>query len=90
MLRDPQIQCLFFFEFNEKIKRLLCIVSNKYRRAQQSKNTLVLKNEFNLTEDQLHVDKVFLLPHIVCSESYVKAFQYKVLKGATSQYFELF
>ena len=27
-------------------------------------------------EDQL--EKVFFLPHIVCSESYVKAFQYKV------------
>ena len=27
-------------------------------------------------EDQL--EKVFLLPHIVCSESYVKAFQYNV------------
>ena len=46
------------------------------RRAQLSKNALVLKNEFNLMEDQL--EKVFLLPHIVCSESYVKAFQYKV------------
>ena len=49
------------------------------RRAQLSKNALVLKNEFNLTEDQLK--KVFLLPHIVCSESYVKAFQYKVLNS---------
>ena len=39
------------------------------RRAQLSKNALVLKNEFNLMEDQL--EKVFLLPHIVCSESYV-------------------
>ena len=28
-------------------------------------------------EDQL--EKVFLLPHIVCFESYVKTFQYKVL-----------
>ena len=47
------------------------------RRAQLSKNTLVLKNDFNLTEDQL--EKVFLLPHIVCFESYAKAFHYKVL-----------
>ena len=49
------------------------------RRAQLSKNALVLKNDFNLTEDQL--EKVFLLPVIlyVLSEHYVKAFQYKVL-----------
>ena len=49
------------------------------RRAQLSKNALVFKNEFNLTEDQL--EKVFLLPHIICSESYVKASQYKVLNS---------
>ena len=34
------------------------------RRAQLSKNALVLKNDFNMTEDQL--EKAFLLPHIVC------------------------
>ena len=49
------------------------------KRAQLSKNAIVLKNEFNLTEDQL--EKVFILPRIVCSESYVKAFQYKVLNS---------
>ena len=49
------------------------------RRAQLSTNALVLKNDFNLTEDQL--EKVFLLPHMVCFESYVKAFQYKVLNS---------
>ena len=47
------------------------------RRAQLSKNALVLKNDFNLTEDQL--EKVFLLPHMVCFESFVEAFQYKIL-----------
>jgi len=47
------------------------------RRAQLSKNALVLKHDFDLTENQL--EKVFLLPRIVCFESYVKAFQYKVL-----------
>ena len=40
------------------------------RRAQLSKNALVLKNDLNLTEDQL--EKVFLLPQIVCFEPYVK------------------
>ena len=49
------------------------------RRAQLSKHALVLKNDFNLTEDQL--EKVFLLPHMVCFDSYVKAFQYKVLNS---------
>ena len=49
------------------------------RRAPLSENALVLKNNFNLTEDQL--EKEFLLPHILCLESYVKAFQYKVLNS---------
>ena len=47
------------------------------KKAKFSNNSLVLKRDFNLNEDQLR--KVFLLPHIVCSEAYVKAFQYKVL-----------
>ena len=47
------------------------------KKAQFSNNSLVLKRDFNLNEDQLR--EVFLLPHIVCSEAYVKAFQYKVL-----------
>ena len=54
------------------------------RRAQLSKNALDLKNDFNLTEDQ--PKRVFLLPHIVCFESYVKAFQYKVLNSILHVY----
>ena len=57
------------------------------RRAQLSKNALVLKNDFNLTEEQL--EKVFLLPHIICFESYVKAFQYKVLNSILYTNFKL-
>lgn len=49
------------------------------KKAQLSKNTSALKRDFNLTEDQL--EKAFLLPHIICSEFYVKAFQYKVLNS---------
>ena len=45
------------------------------KKAKFSKNSLILKRDFNLSEDQL----VFILPHIVCSEPYVKAFHYKVL-----------
>ena len=40
---------------------------------------LVLKRDFSLNEDQLR--KVFLLPHMVCSEAYLKASQYKVLNS---------
>ena len=47
------------------------------KKARFSNNSLVLKRDFSLNEDQL--SKVFLLPHMVCSEAYVKAFQYKVL-----------
>ena len=49
------------------------------KKAQLSKNTSALKRDFNLTEDQL--EKAFLLPHIICSEFYVKAFQYKALNS---------
>jgi len=47
------------------------------KKAQLSNSSLALKRDLNVTEDELR--KVFLLPHIVCSEAYVKAFQYKVL-----------
>ena len=46
------------------------------KKAKFSNSSLVLKRDFSLNEDQLR--KVFLLPHMVCSEAYVKAFQYKV------------
>ena len=49
------------------------------KKAQFSKNSLFLKRDFNLNEDQL--EEVFFMPHIVCSEPYVKAFQYKVLNS---------
>ena len=49
------------------------------KNAQFSKHSLVLKRDFNLSEDQL--ERVFILPHIVCSEPYVKTFQYKVLNS---------
>ena len=43
------------------------------KKAEFSSNSFVLKRGYNLNEDQLR--KVFLLPHTVCSEAYVKAFQ---------------
>ena len=42
------------------------------KKAKFSNNSLILKRDFSLNEDQLR--KVFLLPHKVCSEAYVKAF----------------
>ena len=42
------------------------------KKAKFSNNSLVLKRDFSLNEDQLRI--VFLLPHMVCSEAYVKAF----------------
>ena len=51
----------------------------KSKKAQYPNVSSVLKRDFNLTEDQL--EKVFLLPHTVCSEPYVNAFQYKVLNS---------
>ena len=40
------------------------------KKAQFSTYSLVLKRDFNLSDDQL--EKAFLLPHIICSEAYVK------------------
>ena len=44
-----------------------------------SKNSKHLCQDFNLNQDQLK--KVFLLPHEVAFEPYLKAFQYKVLNS---------
>ena len=47
--------------------------------AQCPKNSKYLCQDFNLTQDSLK--KVFLLPHEVAFEPYLKAFQYKVLSS---------
>ena len=47
--------------------------------AHYPKNSKHLCQDFNLNKDQLK--KVFLLPHEVALEPYVKAFQYKVLNS---------
>ena len=48
-------------------------------KARLPNNSINLKREFNLTEEQL--GKFYLLPHTVTSEPYLKAFQYKVLNS---------
>ena len=47
--------------------------------TQCSKNSKHLYQDFSLTQDQLR--KVFLLPHEVAFEPYLKVFQYKVLNS---------
>ena len=48
-------------------------------KAKFPNNAQVLKHDFNLNEEQLK--KVFILPHTVSSELYVRVFQYKVLNS---------
>ena len=48
-------------------------------KARLRNNSINLKREFNLAEEQL--GKIYLLPHTVTSEPYLKAFQYKVLNS---------
>ena len=38
-----------------------------------------MQNDFNFTKDQ--IKQIFALPHLVALESYVKAFQYKVINS---------
>ena len=49
------------------------------KKAQFPNRSLSLKREFDLTGDQLQ--RVYILPHTVCCEPYIKAFQYKVLNS---------
>jgi len=51
----------------------------KRMSAQMPKNSQHLRQAFNLSQDQLK--EVFLLPHEVTCETYIKAFQYKVLNS---------
>ena len=51
----------------------------KITKTKLPNNSPYLRKTFNLTEDQLK--KVFLLPHKVSFESYIKAFQYKILNS---------
>ena len=51
----------------------------KSRKAQLPNNSRLLKHDFNLTDDQLK--EVFILPHNLAFEPYVKAFQYEILNS---------
>ena len=51
-------------------------------------NAQVLKRDFNLNDEQLK--KLFILPHTVSFELYVRAFQYKVLNSISFTNTKLF
>ena len=48
-------------------------------KAEFPNKSKTLKNEFNLTDAQL--EQLFILPHTVAFEPYLKAFQYKILNS---------
>ena len=49
------------------------------RKVQHPNITVKLQRDFDFTIDQ--INQIFLLPHTVALESYVKAFQYKVINS---------
>ena len=53
------------------------------RKAQHPNITIKLQRDFDFTIDQ--INQIFLLPHSVALESYVKAFQYKVINSIFTQ-----
>ena len=56
-------------------------------KAQFPNATINLRSEFHLSIDQLK--QVFILPHSVAFEPYVKAFQYKILNSILFTYVKL-
>ena len=70
---------------NENVFNVLKKKSKDYyslllsKKAQFPNRGLTLKHEFDLTDDELQ--KAYILPHTVCGEPYIRAFQYKVLNS---------
>ena len=82
---NPVLEISLSLMINNKVFDVLEKTSKHYytllisTKAKFPNNAQVLKHDFNLNEEQLK--KVFILPHIVSSEPYVRAFQYKVLNS---------
>ena len=82
---NPVLEMSHSLKINNKVFDVLEKTSKHYytllisTKAKFLNNTLVLKRDFNLNEEQLK--KVFILPHTVSFEPYVRAFQYKVLNS---------
>ena len=82
---NPVLDISLSLMINNKVFDVLEKTSKHYytllisTKAKFPNNAQVLKRDFNLNEEQLK--KVFILPHTVSSEPYVRAFQYKVLNS---------
>jgi len=82
---NPVLEIPHSWRINNKVFDVLEKKSKHYytlllsTKAKFPNNAQVLKPDFNLNEEQLK--KVFILPHTVSSEPYVRAFQYKVLNS---------
>ena len=82
------VEALIFFFFQASSFQLLKL-ENSLRESfftfitlfvrKKARLRKILKCEFNLTDKALK--KVFSLPHSACIESYVKAFQFKILNS---------
>ena len=82
---NPVLETSHSLKINNEVFDVLEKISKHYytllisTKAKFPNNAQVLKRDFNLNEEQLK--KVFILPHTVSSEPYVRAFQYKVLNS---------
>ena len=82
---NPVLETSHSLKINNEVFDVLEKTSKHYytllisTKAKFPNNAQVLKRDFNLNEEQLK--KVFILPHTVSSEPYVRAFQYKVLNS---------
>ena len=82
---NPGLEISLSLMINNKVFDVLEKTSKHYytllisTKAKFPNNAQVLKRDFNLNEEQLK--KVFILPHTVSSEPYVRAFQFKVLNS---------
>ena len=77
--RLPYFKCnnVIFDISKKKSKDFYSLIVS--RKAQLPSNAKKLRQNFNLTEEELKL--AFALPHKVAYEPYVKAFQYKILNS---------
>ena len=79
------LEICHFLKINNRVFDVLEKTSKHYytliisTKEKFPNNAQVLKRDFNLNDEQLK--KVFILPHTVSFEPYVRAFQYKVLNS---------
>ena len=79
--RLPYFKCnnAIFDISKKKSKDFLLTIKIVSRKAQLPNNAKKLRQNFNLTEEELKL--AFALPHKIAYEPYVKAFQYKILNS---------